>query len=503
MGKLMMSISMIGLSINWLAEGNFKKKKQLNRDRGYSPIFFVSLFIIEIIWLLVAEDMSSAMSSVRIKLPLLVLPIVLGTTTRLNNKELKIVTVSFIVGVVISTIIAFLVEYGLIDKKTITGTSRDMSIFMSHIRYSLVLSISIFLVLLLIIKKQINNLLGSFLIFWFGSLIYKMSSMTAFLGLFIGLFIFLIHTIIFSKRKKLSGLILLSLSVFSAISLKVIIDDHYKPKEIGVFSELAKYSKAGEKYIHLNNNTLENGYYVWRYIAEKEITKEWNKRSKIPITAKDQKGQNIKNTLYRYLTSKGLKKDKEGIDKLSDIDIELIQRGNTSSVKYNQISKRIRQLLFELENFKKTNNPNNHSLTQRILYWKIGVEIFKKSPLIGFGTGNSKLLFKEFYNTNETILTKKNQRNAHNQFLTQLINLGLIGFFFWVLILSVPSLKLLNFKDPLFLSFICLMFVAFISDDMLERQAGVTIFSAFFYMLVFLKEEEKVSKLFFLKKNSK
>jgi len=503
MGKLLMSVSMIGLSVNWLIEGNFNKKWQINKSRGYSPIIFSGLFIIEILWLFVANDISSGLSSIRIKLPLLVLPIVLGTSAKLNSKELKIILYSFILGVVFSTVIAYLVDYGLIDKKTITGTSRDISIFMSHIRYSLVLSFSIFIVLFLIIKKKINKWLGLFLAFWFGALIYKMSSMTALLGLFFGFGVFLINIFMNSKKRTLILSTFVSLTFLIIISLYTIISDHYNAKESEPLPDLLEHSKAGEKYIHYNNKSLENGYYVWKNIAEKELTKEWRKRSEIPINGKDKKGQSIKHTLYRYLTSKGLKKDKEGMEKLSQIDIEAIQNGCTSSVQYNQISKRIRGLLFEIDNFKKTNNPNNHSLTQRILYWNIGFEIFKKSPIIGFGTGNSKLIFKDFYKKNKTILSEKNQRYAHNQFLTQLINLGIIGFVLWIFLLLTPIIKLINFKDPLFLSLICLMFIALISDDMLERQAGVTISASFFYIIVFLNSEEKLKKLFFLKKNPK
>ena len=231
MGKLLMSISMIGLSVNWLIEGGFNKKWQLNKIRGYFPLIFSGLFIVEILWLVNANDISSGLNSIRIKLPLLVLPIVLGTSNKLNSKELKTITVSFILGLILSTIIAYLVDIGFIDKKTITSTSRDISIFMSHIRYSLVLSFSIFLILSLMINKQINNWLGLFLVLWFGALIYKMSSMTAFLGLFFGLGIFLISIIRYSKKKKIMGITLISLTTLTILSLNTIITDHYKLKE--------------------------------------------------------------------------------------------------------------------------------------------------------------------------------------------------------------------------------------------------------------------------------
>ena len=54
------------------------------------------------------------------------------------------------------------------------------------------------------------------------------------------------------------------------------------PKREMVNTELPKYSPNGEKYLHdTNNNTLENGFYLWRNIAEQELVTAWNKASSI------------------------------------------------------------------------------------------------------------------------------------------------------------------------------------------------------------------------------
>ena len=74
---------------------------------------------------------------------------------------------------------------------------------------------------------------------------------------------------------------------------------------------------------------------------------------------------------------------------------------------------------------------------------------------------------------------------AHNQFITQLINLGALGTFIWGVIIFFSFTKVNKEIMLLFVPYIILMFFAFMSDDMLEVQAGVTIFSFFGTLLLF------------------
>ncbi len=504
MGKLLMSISMIGLSANWLIEGGYKEKWRKNIDLKHTPIILSGIFFLEIVWLIFAKDTGLGLSSLRIKLPLLVLPIVLGTSEKLNNKEIKTLITTFLLGVLFSTVVAHLVDMGFVNKKTITKSSRDISIFMSHIRYSVILSFSIFLMIHLLINKKVKILFGIILILWILILIYKMSSLTAFIALFVGAAVFLLHSAINSKNKTrivLAG-IFFSILFFTIFSIATIIKDHYSPKENSYFNQMEEFTVKGERYVHLNRNDLENGFYIWKNIAEKELGSYWTKRSEINFGGRDKKNQNIKNTIYRYLTSKGLKKDSLGLSKLSDEEIIEIENGETTAIKYNLISKRIRELLFEIDNFKKTKNPNNHSLTQRITYWKIGFEIFMQASVFGHGSGNHKYAYRNYYSNNDTILDKKNQRNAHNQFLTHLINFGFVGFFIWILLITIPSIRVMAMNNPFYISCVLLFYIAFLSDDMLERQAGVTIFATIFYVIIFTCNDKYIKRLFFLEKYS-
>ena len=79
-GKILLSISLIGMLANYLTEGNFKLKRGLFLENQYILVGLLLLFLIELIWLIFTNDLSNGINSLRIKLPLLILPIVIGTS---------------------------------------------------------------------------------------------------------------------------------------------------------------------------------------------------------------------------------------------------------------------------------------------------------------------------------------------------------------------------------------------------------------------------------------
>ena len=243
---------------------------------------------------------------------------------------------------------------------------------------------------------------------------------------------------------------------------------------------------GGEKYqFDLKDNTTENGFYLWENIAPKELERAWNRKSKISFNSKDKKNQSVKATLYRFLTSKGLNKDSVGLSKLTKNEIQKIENGETSSVAYNNFERRIRSLLYQRESRKKSFDPNNQSINQRVVFWKSGIDIFLNQPVIGHGPGGAKTQYKKYYKSRNTNLNKSNQLLAHNQFITQAINLGALGTIIWLFIMLYSFLKVEKEMSLFFVPYLILMFFAFMSDDMLEVQAGVTIFSFFGSLILF------------------
>ena len=93
--------------------------------------------------------------------------------------------------------------------------------------------------------------------------------------------------------------------------------------------------------------------------------------------------------------------------------------------------------------------------------------------------------YNNYYQTQETPLLEANQLLAHNQFLTQLINLGILGFIIWITIIFYVFTQIKKELISIFIPYLVLMFLSFLSDDMLEVQAGVTIFSLIGTIMLF------------------
>ena len=76
----------------------------------------------------------------------------------------------------------------------------------------------------------------------------------------------------------------------------------------------------GNNYNHYENTTKENGFYTYKHICYSEIEREWNKRSHV-LYSSIKNGSDFSAIIFRYLSSKGLKKDSIGLSQISDIEI--------------------------------------------------------------------------------------------------------------------------------------------------------------------------------------
>ena len=486
LGKVPMSVSLIGLTLNWILELDFQIKGKKIKDQKYLPIIFSGLFLIEFFWLPISKDTTIGLNVLRIKLPLLLLPLIIGSCTSFSKREWKIIITTFFIGILVSTIWVYLVSLEVLPTKKDSGTIRDASIFMSHIRYSVLLSFSTVLILCLAFKNLINKLIAVIIFLWLVFLIFKLATITAILGLSFSL-VFLFIAFLFSSKNKnkivyIAGIASLFFLVGLYITATVKDFYHVKSKE----RSLLTYSIGGEKYqLDFKDNTTENGFYLWENIAQKELERCWNRKSKFSFTSKDKKKQPVKATLYRFLTSKGLHKDSVGLSNLTQNEIQKIENGETSSVSYNNFEKRIRSLLYQKESRKKNSDSNNQTINQRVVFWKAGIDIFLNQPAFGYGPGGAKTQYKKYYKYRNTNLNKSNQLLAHNQFITQAINLGALGIIIWIFVLFYSFIKVEKGMLLFFVPYLILMFFAFMSDDMLEVQAGVTIFSFFGTLMLF------------------
>ncbi|WP_242918245.1 O-antigen ligase family protein [Pontibacter liquoris] len=119
----------------------------------------------------------------------------------------------------------------------------------------------------------------------------------------------------------------------------------------------------------------------------------------------------------------------------------------------------------------------------------------QKAWLLGLGTGDVQLALQRCY-TNVRFWGDKENLNAHNEFLEELVRHGLIGLLLFVASLLFPLLLSLRNRKPLYLLFLVTFIMGSLTETTLSRQKGVVFYSLFnsifaFGLLRQLEEEEQ------------
>jgi hypothetical protein len=483
LSKSFLTISQIVLVLSWALNVNYKEKLKLfmeNRILWWFPL----LLILHFVFLINTEDVQYAWHDINIKLPLFVVPFVVATTIPPNKKELRSILGFFCAAVFAGAVIVIgkyiASEMGWIEEVL---EHRLLSSFTSHIRFSLMMCFSIALLSFAFKEKMIS---GALCLLNATALIICMillESITGLLTLGIIALPLLMLFIDGEYKKHLKKII--ALFLFMAVVVGSYF--YYEINDIFVVKSkqdaFANTPSGNPYYNDVNNPATENGYYLWRNVCEKEMEEAWDKKSEFEFASSDKKGQELKITLLRYLTSLGLKKDAQGMAQLSAEDIVNIENGEANAVNSNSnpVRKRIRELLREIAIYSNGEAVNNSSLTQRFIYWKTGLEIISENYLWGVGTGDVQNAFNAQYDKDQSTLTGDLRRHTHNQYLTFWISFGIAGFLFFLLLFF----SLYHYTSVLeypFLAkiFLVIVLLSMLSEDTLETQAGVSFFVFFF-----------------------
>jgi len=482
----MMSISQFVLLINWIVEANYKAKFEALKQNK-SILLVLGLFALHLVWLVNTTDYIYGLGDIKAKLPLLIIPFVLGSAIKISTQELNRFLLLFISGIIVASIVCLFKLWGWIGEPI--DDIRKMSFIISHIRFGLMISFAIFASVFVMTKGNYQLvskfLLGTFAL-WLLLFLVIMSAMTA---LLITGLVSIGGVILVAKKKS-------SIGVFAGISITCIIaivgflfwtsylyNKQFALIEKADVNKLDKKTADGNNYYHSPTSvSIENGMYVYHHICENEIAEAWKIRSSIPWNGKNTKGKNIQGAMYRFLTSKGLRKDKAGINALSAEEITAIENGVTSIDLINKsaLFKRIHQTIWELGNYQMGIPAGGNSLTQRFEFWKAALIISKKNLFFGVGTGDVKQAYSDLYNKDDFGLGTKYRKRAHNQYLTFLVTFGLFGFVFFLVSMIYP---ITTKQHPLFYVFIAIILISFLNEDTLESQAGATFFAGFYGLL--------------------
>lgn len=485
-GTVPTSIPQIILFSNWIFEGNFKEKlSSLNRNR----IFWIlsSVFIMHLFGLMTTTNLDAGLNDIRIKVPLMLLPLVFFSSKPLNKKELNLLLSLFVTGIVLSSVwcIYYYYSHALVDL-------RKVSRFMSHIRFGLFINMGICTLVYFIItgEKMIDRIISGLVILYLLGfmLVFGMVTGLAMFGLVSAAFLFYL-IIKQSVKLKLAGLSLLIIG--ACISIWFISDEWKKNNFVDTSSANAikERSASGRKYYQVADNMMtENGFYMARNIQYEEIDSLWPKLSKVKVSAEDKKHNPMMWTILRYMTSKGLTKDSVGLMQLTKEDIANIERGVTN-YKYADASAlriRVKDFLSEYQDYKHGANPSGNTMLMRFEFWKAAVYIIKRNVWTGVGTGDANAAFEKAYLRTDTKLTREWRLRSHNQFLAITVAFGVLGLALFVFSLIYPAVVLRKNLPGLYFAFLFIAVISFLTEDTLESQSGVSFYAYFNTLFLWL-----------------
>ena len=125
-----------------------------------------------------------------------------------------------------------------------------------------------------------------------------------------------------------------------------------------------------------------------------------------------------------------------------------------------------------------------NSTTFRLAIWSSAWEAIKKRPVLGYGTSNGQKALESVYHEKNFVWGLKHSYNAHNEFLSATLDLGILGLWAVSAMIIFPLIRSIQSKDMLTISFVMIVFLYLLIETMLLRQKGVIFFS-FFYSLLF------------------
>ena len=181
--------------------------------------------------------------------------------------------------------------------------------------------------------------------------------------------------------------------------------------------------------------------------------------------------------LYVYVK---LKSKKQKIIALSTIFVLVVSTIYLLKETYF-VKKWERGIIWDLtENIGNSNTTKKLVSDSRMARWQVAVNKILKKPIFGYGTGTEIEILREGYFENGLVFAFEEKYNAHNQYLSYLIELGIIGLLVFIFILmynSYIAIKANNYNKLLLIMFIICIST---TENLLVRNMGITFFAMFF-----------------------
>ena len=512
LSPFLMGMSQFWLVLVWVFDGLCTKsiKNKLSRFwHNKAAVLLVAFYLMHVVGLLWTTDFQYAMRDLRVKLPILVMPFVLSSMEPLDRKRFDFVMLVYVLSVFIATQFSF-VSYLRHNYEDV----REISHFISHIRFCLNIVFSMAVIGYYLYKRRVSKGKGVpsfglkvvldqflmwFLLLWFAYMVYILESLSGYVILAAVVIVSAVYAFLQWKKSRAWHIAVGAVALAVLVVAIVVVAHFVKPMlkvEPVDFTALEKTTAQGNPYWHDTvHNPVEDGKYVGLYYNRMELQEAWSQRSELPFEGTTTDGESLEATLARYLTSKDLRKDAQGVMALTDEDVKNIEQGvaNYNNWKHPGLRARLSSTLFEYHLYRHFNNPNGGSLSQRLEYTRASFHLIGKHPWFGVGTGDVPQAFAQTYDEIDSPLKEDYRFRAHNQYLAIAVAFGLVGLAFFLFVLFYPWLASMRNHTYLYMVFLCVILLSMFPEDTLETQAGVTLFAFFEAFLLFAKPNPKLS----------
>ena len=481
--RWLLTVSEIILAANWLAEGDFRTKfTRLRADRA--AIAFILIYLLNVPGLAWSADPGYGLRHDLLhKLPTLFMPLIVATSALPVRKTTRLILWLFISSVLVVSFIGFIMTQ--IDPVL---SYREASPFIPGIYFGLMVIIAAFQLLMMAWEIRGKRILFAASIVAAAWLIFFLFYLRALSGVaaFAVATTWLTVTLASRSRSYLvkiavpAGFVVLTGLVLWPMA--GIYRGTHAENPVALRS-LDSLSAAGTPYIHDTNNIIrENGNLVYIWIADGELREAWNEKSNLDYDGNNRAGQELRATLFRYMSSLGLRKDREGFMNLSARDIAAIESGITNHLNVDRPGFYVRayEEMMSLYLYEKSSGQMTDwgSLTKRIDLWKASWEAFRAHPLLGWGTGSILHAVEHGLQKNNSALAGLNMK-PHSQYLFILLTLGAAGLIITIILYAFFVVEKKAYKSLMFILFLIVFLVIFTGNNSLESQPGQDLFVFF------------------------
>jgi len=477
-------------------ESSVEKTKLFLHNKA--AVVFAGIFLLNIAGLFFTANFDYATQSLRIMLPLVLFPLVFSSVRKIDNESFRKLMLFYIVAILIGTLAG---TYIMVSGNF--ANVREFSPFISPIRFGLNISFGILALGYFIAKDTqfggIQKLFMGILIIWFFGFLIKMESLTSLSLLLLIVSGIAIYSGFQSQKLWLKTMIVVLVILIPFGSFLYLKNEINRMTHVPAtaLKNPVKYTALGHKYtFDTINYGIEDGSYVGAYLCIPELKKAWNQRSSLNFDARDKKGNQLRYTLIRYLTSRDLPKDAQGVSRLTDKDIEYIEKGvaNYNYVAHPGLHSRLLTMITGWQIYKKTGKAGGNSVLQRFEFLRAALVLIRHNFWTGVGTGDVLVSLGEQYRLMHSGIGKYYGFIAHNQYIDIFVAFGIFGFLYFLFALIYSPLKTNSFSDYFFVVFYAIMLLSMLSDDTLETHSGLTLFAFFSSLLMFGREKTGLHK---------